>query len=337
MAQISMLILDILRKYSDENHTMNQTDILNKLRTEYDHKHDRKSIRRNIEDLLDMGYPIEYTVKPRKNGNDVWTDFWYARDFTEPELRLLIDGLLFSKHVPYKQCQQLVEKLEGLSSEHFKAHVKHIKTLPDSEVYNTQIFHTIAVLDEAISKNRQVAFRYVYYGIDKKPHPKLDEDGTPHEYIINPYQMAAREDKYYLICNLDGKDNIANYRIDRITDIRLLDTKRKAFSQLKDSSGNSLNLGEYMKHHIYMFAGDNARVRFRAVKVMISDIIDIFGKDVIIEEESDTHIIVTVRVNEAAIIRFAQSFAPDVVILEPPELANKMKDWAKKVKQAYNL
>jgi predicted DNA-binding transcriptional regulator YafY len=147
--------------------------------------------------------------------------------------------------------------------------------------------------------------------------------------------MAAREDKYYLICNLDGKDDVANYRIDRITDIRLLDTKRRPFTQIKDSYGNSLNLGEYMKHHIYMFAGDNARVRFRAVKVMISDIIDIFGKDVIIEEESDTHIIVTVRVNEAAIIRFAQSFAPDVVILEPPELANKMKDWAKKVKKAY--
>ena len=132
-----------------------------------------------------------------------------------------------------------------------------------------------------------------------------------------------------------GKDNVANYRIDRITDIRRLDTKRRPFTQLKDSYGNSLNLGEYMKHHIYMFAGDNTRMRFRAVKVMISDIIDIFGKDVIIEEESDTHIIVTVRVNEAAIIRFAQSFAPDVVILDPPELADMMKDWAKKVKKAY--
>ena len=125
---IPSMILDILREQTDENHTMDQKAILDALNKEFNPPLDRKTVRRNIEYLIEIGVPIVYTEKPRKGGNDVWTDFYLSRDFTEPELRLLIDGLLFSNHLPYKRCMQLVEKIESLSSTHFKAHVKHIKT-----------------------------------------------------------------------------------------------------------------------------------------------------------------------------------------------------------------
>ena len=181
---LPMLILDILRKYTDEEHTLDQKDILDKLRDEYDLQVDRKSVRRNIEELINTGYPIEYDEIQRE-GNIIWNKFWLSRDFTDAELRLLIDGLLFSKHVPYKQCQELVSKLEGLSSQYFLSHVKHIKTLPDTEVYNPQIFHTIAALDEAISKGLQVSFNYVYYGTDKKNHPKKDKRSPIHNQPLS--------------------------------------------------------------------------------------------------------------------------------------------------------
>ena len=90
---IPSMILDILREQTDENHTMDQKAILDALNKEFNPPLDRKTVRRNIEYLIDMGAPIVYTEKPRKSGNDVWTDFYLSRDFTEPELRLLIDGL----------------------------------------------------------------------------------------------------------------------------------------------------------------------------------------------------------------------------------------------------
>ena len=43
-----MNILDILRKYSDEEHRLSQKDIAESLKTEYDMTADRKAIRRNI-------------------------------------------------------------------------------------------------------------------------------------------------------------------------------------------------------------------------------------------------------------------------------------------------
>ena len=134
-----MNILDILRKYSDEEHRLSQKDIAEILKTEYDMTADRKAIRRNILNLMDCGYNIEYSESIRMVPNPktgvpeesyLWSDFYLERDFTDGELRLLIDSLLFSKHIPYSQCKELVGKLEGLSNVYFRSRVKHIARLP---------------------------------------------------------------------------------------------------------------------------------------------------------------------------------------------------------------
>ena len=57
---------------------------------------------------------------------------------------------------------------------------------------------------------------------------------------------------------------------------------------------------------------------------MISDVIDIFGKNVQFSDETETHVIVSANVNEMAMEQFAKSFAPDVIVLEPQELAEKV-------------
>ena len=57
---IPLCILEILRKYTDEEHTLDQKDIIEKLRTEYDLEVERKAVRHNIEELLNMNYPIQY-------------------------------------------------------------------------------------------------------------------------------------------------------------------------------------------------------------------------------------------------------------------------------------
>lgn len=65
---------------------------------------DRKAIKRNIMDLIDAGYDIEYTETVRMTPNKktgemeesyVWSDFYYANEFSNSELRLLIDSLVF--------------------------------------------------------------------------------------------------------------------------------------------------------------------------------------------------------------------------------------------------
>ena len=196
-----MNILDILRKYSDEDHRLSQKDIAEILKTEYDMAADRKAIRRNILNLMDCGYDIEYSESIRmvpnpKTGQPeesyLWSDFYLERDFTDSELRLLIDSLLFSKHIPYSQCRELVGKLERLSNVYFRSRVKHIAWLPDDKTDNKQLFLTIDLLDEAISRGRKVSFKYLEYGTDKRCHIKTRPDGTERVYMISPYQWRSR-------------------------------------------------------------------------------------------------------------------------------------------------
>ena len=258
---LNINILDILKKYTDEEHRLSQKEIGQILENEYQMKADRKAIKRNLMNLIEFGYDIEYSESLRKTPNpktgaleenSILSDFYLVRDFTDAELRLLIDGLLFSKHIPYSQCKALIEKIEGLSNNYFRSKVKHIINLPENMPENKELFLTIEMLDEAISKGRKVSFFYNYFGTDKKIHLRTDDDGKPREYLINPYQMVATNGRYYLVCNLDKYNNVANFRLDRIAGIRLLDTPVKPMKKVVGLE-HGLNLPKHMAEHIYMF------------------------------------------------------------------------------------
>ena len=231
--QIIINILDILKRYTDKNHKLSQKEIAEILNNEYNMTVDRKSVKRNLSNLLELyekkiKYSESIRMVPNKDTGELeesymLSDFYFEHDFTDAELRLLIDSLLFSKHIPYSECKDLINKLEKLSNKYFEAKIKHICTLPENKIANKQLFHTIEILDEAISKEKKVKFNYGLYESDKKLHPRREEDGTLKEYIINPYQIVATNGRYYLVCNNDKYDSLSNYRVDRITDIELLD------------------------------------------------------------------------------------------------------------------
>lgn len=322
-----MNILDILKRYTDEDHRLSQREIGEILEREYGMTADRKSIRRNLLGLIDCGYDIEYSesIREKKDGSQetMLSDWYLNRTFTDSELRLLIDGLLFSKHVPYSQCKELVEKLEGLSNINFRSRVKHIRTLPESAPNNRQLFYTIDVLDEAISRGRQVGFHYTRMGLDKKPHPRRDSEGNVREYIVNPYQLVAANGRYYLICNYDKYDNVSHYRVDRISDIRLLDAPIKPPERVKGLE-NGLRLPEHMAEHLYMFTGESVRVKFRAARFLLDDLFDWFGTDMVYSDVTEETVTVSVKVNEQAMELWALQYSPYVEVLEPVSLRERI-------------
>ena len=335
--KLNFAILEILRQYTDESHKLSQNDIIELLERDYDMKADRKSVKRNITSLLEMGYPIDFKetlrMYPNKNGemeeSYILSDFWLDREFTDSELRLLIDSLLFSKHIPYSQCKELVEKLEGLSNRYFKSRVRFIRTLPETKPKNAQLFYTIEIIDEAIAAGKQIAFIYNEYGTDKKLHPRRDR-----EYIVNPYQMAATNGRYYLIGNYDKYDNLANFRLDRITNIRLLDTPVKPKEQVKD--GKQFSRPKHMAEHLYMFSGESVPVTFRMKKTILNDVIDWFGSEIAFSDETEEEVTARVTVNWSAMRYWAQQYCRFVRILTPTDLAETVKEDLQTAFEQYN-
>lgn len=331
-------ILDILKKYTDVDHRLTQKDIEEILKKEYNMEVDRKTVKRNLMNLLDMGLDIEYTetikMVPNKETGELeetsfCTDWYMTREFSDSELRLLIDGLLFSKNIPHKQCKELIEKLKGLSNVYFDKKVKHIYNLPDNQPRNKEVFYTIDVLDEAISKKKKVAFTYNSYGIDKKLHPRREKP-----YIINPYQLVATNGKYYLICNYDKFDNIVNYRVDKITNVQIIDEPCKPVDKLVEGE---INLPKHMAEHLYMFAGESVRVKFKTKTNLIDQVIDWFGKDVDFTEKDNGECIVRVLVNKEAFFYWAMQYGLHVEVMEPLDLRQRVIDAIKSMGERYGI
>ena len=61
-----LYILDILQKYTDEEHRLSQKEILEILRKEYEMIVDRKTVRRNLLNLMEYDCEIECREVLRK-------------------------------------------------------------------------------------------------------------------------------------------------------------------------------------------------------------------------------------------------------------------------------
>ncbi|MDO4755024.1 MAG: WYL domain-containing protein [Parabacteroides sp.] len=319
-----MNILEILKKHTDENHRLNQKEIMALLESEYQMKVDRKAVKRNLMNLIDMGFDIEYTetVRVKKDGEEesIFSDWYLNKEFTDAELRLLIDSLLFSKHIPYSQCKELIGKLEGLSSKYFKARMKHVRNLPEKMPNNKQLFLNVEIIDDAISQGKKIEFAYNDFGLDKKLHLRLNSAGEPRRYLINPYQMVATNGRYYLIANYDEYDNISHYRVDKISDIKMLDEPIKKQKDLSET----INLPKHMAEHVYMFSGASEWVTMRIEKFLANDVVDWFGRDITFFDETEDEVTVSLRVNLKAMRYWVLQYANHVKVLKPEGLRNQI-------------
>ena len=342
---IILYILQILRKYTDANHPMTQQDIADRLRSEYGITVNRSTVRRNLEDLIDAGYGISYNpvtryrtdpVTKQKEETTIYTDLFYEHDFTESELHMLIDGLLFSRSVPYTQRKDLIEKLGDLSSSHFSKRMKHVHSMSADSPQNPKLFLNIEVLDEDIAEGKQVEITYGHYGTDMKLHPVLNADGTEKKQVLNPYQLAASEGRYYLICNKDNYDNVANYRVDRIMNCSMLDTPSKPKSRVTGLE-DGLKLQEYLYQNVNMFAGKPEKVEFIIPKSAVSLVIDFFGKHVSFFEKDDGTVSCSLMVSREAMKHWAPQFASVVRVTEPPELVEEIRAEIRKAAENYGM
>jgi len=329
-----MLILDILevlRNHSDCEHPLNQKQIIEWLEKDYGMTADRKAVKRNLMDLVECGYDnISYDDTKKRAGaggetETLYTNWYYEHDFSDAELRLLIDGVIFSRNIPRRQAGELIGRVERLGSSFFADRTGNITAAERDLPENKELFLTIEVLDEAIEKKRKVSFMYNDFGADKKMHPRCS-GGRPREYIVNPYRIVAANGNYYLVCNYDKYDNLANYRIDMITGIRLLEAKAKPKNQVRGLE-HGLDIPKHMAEHVYMFAGDSVRVTFRMEnsRSLISQIIDWFGTDVRFSDTDKDELTVSVIVNRDAMRVWALQYARFVTVTEPQDLAQQIK------------
>ncbi|MCL2807945.1 MAG: WYL domain-containing protein [Coriobacteriia bacterium] len=330
-------ILDILRRHTDEEHRLSQREIKDLLASEYQMEVDRKSIKRNLCNLMDFGYDLSYTeverTTPGGRKETLMTDWYINREFDDSELRLLVDSILFSHQIPSRQRKELIAKLEGLSNRYFKSRVGHVKSVPEVTAINNQLFYSISMLDEAINKKKQVRFEYGNCNSKGKLKARTNDDGLPRRYQVSPYQMVAANGRYYLICNRKG-DSLNSFRVDRIINIELAEELARPLRSLVGYAGG-LDLPKHMAEHLYMFAGSPVRVRFKVCQEALNHVFDWFGSGATVKETDEESAEVVVSVNEQAMRYWALQFNEHIEILEPASLKEALRADGQKLAKKY--
>ena len=101
----------ILKDYTDkeEGHYISQTEILKLLKEKYDVEPDRKTVKKRLDDLVDL-FPvtgIEIRHIPGLNGGYQMV----SRQFKASEVKILVDMVQSSESLKKKQKKQLINKL----------------------------------------------------------------------------------------------------------------------------------------------------------------------------------------------------------------------------------
>ena len=317
-------ILEILTEYSNSEHKLRQGDIMNLLRLNYGIECERKAVARNVEYLQDAGYDIV---------SDKSGTYLAERKFEIGELRLLIDSVLANRNVCKPHTKELVAKLAKEGGKYFKNYTKHVINLDDWQKQESkEYFYNIELLCEAIEKKRQVAFYYNSYGLDKNLHHRSGE-----KRIVNPYQLLLKNGFYYLICNYDKHENGVYCRIDRISEIEILELPVKPYMQVQGFE-NGLNIGRISNKLPYMFDDKAEEIVFESrnsADDMINNVIDWFGNGVKMERTDEGNIRFSVYASPRAMRFWILQFGRYVKVLKPQSLCTIIKEDIAEMQKLY--
>ena len=302
-------VMKTLQQESDEQHTITLSEMSDQLKP-YGISFDRKSLYTDVETLREFGMDIVLTKGNR------FGYFWANRPFELAELKLLVDAVQSAKFLTAKKSTQLIGKLESLAST-YEAKSLRRQVMVDGRIkaQNESVYYAIDKLHEAISKNRQVSFKYFEYTLTKTMRYRRNG----HVYVVSPYALHWDGNKYYLIAYYP-EHGITHFRVDKITDIEICEEPCVDIDQ-------DLDLVSYVQKTFSMFGGPTEKVALKFDNDLIGSVIDRFGTDINIQKVDDQSFATEAYVNVSpSFLSWIFQFAGKAIITGPDLVVEQMKE-----------
>lgn len=369
-ALLPFYIIDVLKRYSHENARMKQEDIVKRLEEDHEIKITRQTLAKYLdamrwqkkkdgrkkiaEKVLD--YHIRSSKRKMRPTNHKSSKPKNSRErevylqnnmFTNLELSMLCDGVLYSRHISQEDKNRLIEILKSFSPMAFKDKYKYVQSVGDVvSAKNNNIAKNLEMIERAISENKKIRIVMASF-VENPDNREYEIKESQRVYTVSPHYIVASLSRYYLICAWDEKGTVVNMRIDRMFSVGILEEQRVRLSQEDEnlSSTTSVSEGEYLKkymrEHIYMYAGRSRRVEFRISKNNVGHFIDWYGtKEIRTEVEKDNgresgYVRLTVSVNENAMYHWAIQYGELVEILRPKDLRERVRKGLEEILKKY--
>ena len=258
-------LLELLRQETDEQHPLPTNTVCSKL-AGMGITCDRRTLAKDIALLNDQGYEVMWTWVGKEKG------YYIAdRSFSVPELKILIDAVQAASFVTEKKTTELIDKIAALGGSHkadiLKSNMVCFNTRKHS---NESIYYNVGFLEDAIQQQKKVIF--YYYDLNENGEKVYRREH--HHYVVEPIALVFNDDNYYLMVYSAKHDGTANYRVDRMDHVEIVD---EAISE------KALTLREgidsYTEQAFKMYGGQLVDVVLEFDDKLIGVVYDKFGED----------------------------------------------------------
>jgi len=311
----------ILLEKTDEDNLMTSQDIISALAA-YDVPADRKSIYTDIEALQQYGLDVELR-RGKKGGYYV-----ASRDFELPELKLLVDAVQSSRLITGRKSSTLIKKLSKLTSEaQAKQLNRQVHISGRAKNLNETVYYAVDCIHAAINASKKISFNYFSYNTSKKRIYHRDD----RKYVRTPVAMCWNDDNYYLVTyNPQFEIPFATYRVDRMTDVEMLDEKADKYDK------SEFNITDYVKQNFGMFTGETVTAKIAFDESLVSVVLDQFGADTHLIKTGENKFIINASVSASPVfLGWIFQFGDKAEILEPESLREAMRNMIKKGSDTY--
>ena len=312
----TLYIMKILTEETDENNRISNEGLIKRLEL-LGLKAERKSIYDDIETLKTFGLDIIYT-KERPAGYYIG-----SREFELPELKLLVDAVQSSKFITVKKSQELIRKLELLTSTgQAKQLNRQVYVINRVKTYNENIYYNVDAIQSALNENSTIRFKYYKWDVDKELVPRNNGD----DIEVSPWGLTWDDENYYMLAFDNEAGIVKHYRVDKMKHITLTGNSRSGQNEF-----NHFDIARFAKRTFGMFGGDLEQVILECDNELIGVILDRFGTDVIIVKVDENRFQVR---HEVAIsgqfYGWLVGLGPSVRVVAPKyiadEFAQRLKD-----------
>jgi predicted DNA-binding transcriptional regulator YafY len=300
-------ILDYLKRNSHQDHPVRANELISMLDRNHNIACDRKTVYSDIAALQEYG--VDIVSIPGRNGGY----YIASRNFELPELKLLIDAVQSSRYLTEKKSRELIEKLCEECSV-YDANLMRRDVLVSGRVksMNETIYYNVDRIQDAISQNKQISFRYFDWGIDGKRKYRSKD------YKASPYGLCQDNENCYLLGH-SPRYGITSYRVDRMSDIQILEIDRDPCPEL---TGKALTA--HANQLFQMYSGDQVTVKMRFHRSMANAVIDKFGRNTMLIPDGEDHFTFTVSVAVSPMfLSWIIGFGPKAKILYPDSVIQK--------------
>lgn len=320
-----LYIVDILRKYSDEENPINATEICEHLAS-YGVKAERKAIYDDIENLIFYGYDIIKTRTPRAGF------FMASRELEIPEIYLLTDAVQSAGFITPKKTRELMAKLGSMLSEE-QARVRSKSTYIEyrNKCANEEIYISIDTVRQAIETGKKISLKYLKRVVDETRRVITTEK----QMTVSPYALVWMEDHYYLVCNNEKYDNLMHLRLDRMKMVRITDEGYRHFSEVSEYS-ETFDIADYASKTFNMFGGALKEIELSCSNHILEQVIDRFSEQIFIKDVGEGKFSFSHKaLISEGLVSWILQFGVDIEVLAPIELREKIKEKVNRINELY--